>query len=50
MTTRTLWQGWWSPLSLIVGAPLALLQNFLAYRRLRQLPPTCGLSVWRRWW
>jgi hypothetical protein len=36
MTTQTLWQGWWSVLSLI-GAPLALLNNLVAYRRLRKL-------------
>lgn len=38
MTTRTLWQGWWSPLSL-VATPLTLLRNAHAYRRLRRLPP-----------
>jgi hypothetical protein len=47
MTTKTLWQGWWGVGSLIVGAPLALLQNFRAYRRLRQLElaaPALGRS------
>lgn len=39
MTTRTLWQGWWNPLSLVLGAPLTLCQNWSSYRQLRRLPP-----------
>ncbi len=38
MTTRTLWQGWWGPLSFLAGTPFALLSNFDAYRQLKQLP------------
>ncbi|MER6684629.1 hypothetical protein [Streptomyces olivaceoviridis] len=45
LTTRTLWQGWWSVGSLIIGAPFALLSNFFAYRKLSRLQlavPTDG--------
>ena len=39
MTAQTLWQGWWSVVSLIIGTPHALVSNWLAYRKLRQLQP-----------
>ena len=45
MTTRTLWQGWWGPLSLLAGTPVTLLSNLSAYRQLKRLPtptPTPG--------
>ncbi|MFF4902551.1 hypothetical protein [Streptomyces sp. NPDC001068] len=49
MTTRTLEQGWWGPLSLLVHAPAALLQNVRAYRRFTRLsastPPPGRLSL-----
>ncbi|WP_406834898.1 hypothetical protein ACICHK_00455 [Streptomyces sp. AHU1] len=38
MTTRTLWQGWWGLLSLLVHTPLTLARNAHAYRKFRQLP------------
>jgi hypothetical protein len=38
MTTRTLWQGWWSPFSLFFFSPFTLLMNLLAHRRLAALP------------
>ncbi|MFI9610870.1 DUF6508 domain-containing protein [Streptomyces sp. NPDC052023] len=37
-TTHTLCVGWWSPLSLFVFAPLALVRNVLAVRRVKRLP------------
>ena len=37
MTTKTLWQGWWGIGSLIFGTPFALISNWGAYRKLRQL-------------
>ncbi|MEV6961555.1 DUF6508 domain-containing protein [Streptomyces sp. NPDC051207] len=37
LTTYTLWQGWWSPFSLFVFAPLALVRNALAVRHVRKL-------------
>ncbi|QOV47577.1 hypothetical protein IPT68_12755 [Streptomyces chromofuscus] len=37
-TTHTLSQGWWSPLSLFLFAPLTLVRNLLAVRRVRRLP------------
>lgn len=37
MTTATLRQGWWGVGSLIIGAPVALMSNLLAYRKLRRL-------------
>jgi hypothetical protein len=41
LTTKTLWQGWWGPASLLAGTPFALLSNLNAYRQLRRLdPPT----------
>ncbi|UOB12939.1 DUF6508 domain-containing protein [Streptomyces sp. HP-A2021] len=38
LTTHTLAWGWWSPLSLFVFAPLTLVRNVLAVRRVKQLP------------
>ncbi|MGW0881394.1 hypothetical protein [Streptomyces sp. NPDC002671] len=46
MTTATLWQGWWSPLSLVLGAPFALLSNLFDFLRLRRLQPTAPLPGW----
>ncbi|MBX9395108.1 hypothetical protein K4749_16255 [Streptomyces sp. TRM72054] len=37
-TTHTLCVGWWSPLSLFVFAPLTLVRNVLAVRRVKRLP------------
>jgi hypothetical protein len=42
-TARTLCWGWWSPLSLLFAAPVALVANAVAYRRLRCLPPPVPL-------
>ncbi|MEU0027407.1 hypothetical protein [Streptomyces sp. NPDC006335] len=42
-STRTLCLGWWNPLSLLVGAPAALVANAAAYRQLRRLPPPVPL-------
>ncbi|WP_128557485.1 hypothetical protein [Streptomyces triticagri] len=43
MTTRTLWQGWWSPFSLFLLAPFALVRNLVARRRITALqPPVAG--------
>ncbi|MET7605899.1 hypothetical protein ABZS96_25970 [Streptomyces avermitilis] len=39
LTTKTLWQGWWGPMSLVAGAPYALLSNLAAYRQIRRLEP-----------
>ncbi|MGW1894172.1 hypothetical protein ACWCP6_28580 [Streptomyces sp. NPDC002004] len=38
MTTKTLWQGWWSPISLIAFTPFTLLANLRAYRKFTRLP------------
>ncbi len=38
LTTHTLAWGWWSPLSLFVFAPLTLVRNVLAVRRVKALP------------
>ncbi|HET9380113.1 MAG TPA: DUF6508 domain-containing protein [Streptomyces sp.] len=37
LTTYTLWQGWWSPFSLFLFAPYALVRNVLAARHVRKL-------------
>jgi hypothetical protein len=46
LTTYSLWQGWWSPFSLFVFAPLTLVRNVLAVRHVRKLaapgPGTSG--------
>lgn len=39
LTTHTLAWGWWSPLSLFVFAPLTLVRNLLAVRKVKRLPP-----------
>lgn len=38
LTTKTLAQGWWSPLSLIIFTPLTLLWNLIAHRKINRLP------------
>ncbi|WSQ09208.1 DUF6508 domain-containing protein [Streptomyces sp. NBC_01231] len=38
LTTHTLCVGWWSPFSLFVFAPLTLVRNLLAVRKVKQLP------------
>ncbi|WP_328413985.1 DUF6508 domain-containing protein [Streptomyces violaceus] len=38
LTAHTLAWGWWSPLSLFVFAPLTLLRNVLAVRKVKKLP------------
>ncbi|WP_053669046.1 DUF6508 domain-containing protein [Streptomyces sp. NRRL B-1140] len=38
LTTHTLAWGWWSPLSLFVFAPLTLVRNALAVRKVKRLP------------
>lgn len=45
MTTRTLWQGWWAPLSLLVHTPAALAGNARAHQQFKQLP----VSAPERW-
>ncbi|QKZ24946.1 hypothetical protein HUT05_25010 [Streptomyces chartreusis] len=57
LTTRTLWQGWWGPLSMFATMH-ALLRNWRAYRQLRRLDPPSpvpgrpqtpqGHPVWQR--
>lgn len=37
-TTKTLWQGWWSPISLVYSAPRTLVLNLLVSRELEALP------------
>ncbi|MFB6850573.1 DUF6508 domain-containing protein [Streptomyces sp. NPDC056373] len=38
LTTHTLAWGWWSPLSLFLFAPLTLVRNALAVRKVKRLP------------
>ncbi|MFD5814782.1 hypothetical protein [Streptomyces sp. NPDC127038] len=38
MTARTLWQGWWGPLSLLIHTPLTLAHNARAYHAFTKLP------------
>ncbi|MER7405600.1 DUF6508 domain-containing protein [Streptomyces sp. NPDC000070] len=38
LTTHTLAWGWWSPLSLFLFAPLTLVRNVLAVRKVKELP------------
>ncbi|MFD7259984.1 hypothetical protein [Streptomyces sp. NPDC059874] len=40
MTTKTLFQGWWSPLSLVVFTPFTLLWNLIASIKFGKLPPS----------
>ncbi|MET7605895.1 hypothetical protein ABZS96_25950 [Streptomyces avermitilis] len=44
MTTRTLWQGWWGPFSLLFGVPFALLANLRAYLKIKQLGPPAAAT------
>ncbi|MEU1519541.1 hypothetical protein ABZ490_46770 [Streptomyces sp. NPDC005811] len=39
LTTRTLWQGWWSPFSLFLFAPFTVLHNLVVARKVRKLSP-----------
>ncbi|MEU5050066.1 hypothetical protein [Streptomyces sp. NPDC021096] len=39
MTGKTLLQGWWSPLSLVILTPLTLLWNVFVRVKLNKLPP-----------
>ncbi|MBT2382187.1 hypothetical protein J7E86_00990 [Streptomyces sp. ISL-11] len=38
MTTRTLWQGWWSPFSLVLINPITIVINLVARAKLNKLP------------
>ncbi|MEU1626703.1 hypothetical protein ABZ746_15525 [Streptomyces sp. NPDC020096] len=38
MTTKTLWQGWWSPFSLVLINPVTLIINLIARSRINTLP------------
>lgn len=42
LTTETLWQGWWGPISLVLGTPFALLSNLVAWLKIRGLPEPEG--------
>lgn len=44
MSAKTLWQGWWGPLSLFV-TPVVLLTNLAPWSRLRRLGPPTGGAV-----
>ncbi len=48
MTTKTLWQGWWSPISLILAAPFTLVSNWIAYHKLSQLQPAAPVFPGQR--
>lgn len=39
LTAKTLWQGWWSPFSLVFFSPFTLVWNLVASRKLTALPP-----------
>ncbi|MEU5958240.1 hypothetical protein [Streptomyces sp. NPDC047525] len=39
LSGKTLWQGWWSPLSLVLFTPATLIVNRVALARLNKLPP-----------
>jgi hypothetical protein len=39
MTGRTLWQGWWSPLSLVIFTPFTLVWNLFMRAKLNKLQP-----------
>jgi hypothetical protein len=45
LTTDTLWQGWWGPISLVLGTPFALLSNLFAWMRIRSLPAPVAMSA-----
>jgi hypothetical protein len=38
MTTATLWQGWWSPFSLVLINPITIVINLIARAKLNKLP------------
>lgn len=40
MTTKTLWQGWWSPLSLALFTPFTLVWNVVVYAKFSKLTPS----------
>ncbi|MEU8777998.1 hypothetical protein [Streptomyces sp. NPDC048606] len=40
MTTKTLCQGWWSPVSLVIFTPFTLIWNLIAAIRFSKLPPS----------
>ncbi|MEU9105660.1 hypothetical protein AB0D54_15020 [Streptomyces xanthophaeus] len=56
LTARTLWQGWWSPFSLVLFTPFTLISNRVALAKVNRLPepsgggprPRVGLPVLRR--
>ncbi|MFI1047613.1 hypothetical protein ACH4U3_17730 [Streptomyces griseoruber] len=39
LTTRTLWQGWWSPFSLFLFTPFTVLHNLVVARKVKKLQP-----------
>ncbi|WP_414168712.1 hypothetical protein ACMATS_21095 [Streptoverticillium reticulum] len=39
MTGKTLWQGWWSPISLVAITPFTLIWNLTVRAKLNKLPP-----------
>ncbi|MEV4922072.1 hypothetical protein [Streptomyces roseoverticillatus] len=39
MTGKTLWQGWWSPMSLVLFTPFTLIWNMTVKSKLQKLPP-----------
>ncbi|WP_198944178.1 hypothetical protein [Streptomyces sp. CB03234] len=43
-TTQTLWQGWWSPFSLVLFTPFTLLWNLIAHRRFSRLAPAAPMQ------
>lgn len=45
MTARTLWQGWWSPLSLVLFTPFTLIANRVALGKVNRLPEPTGGHV-----
>ena len=47
LTKDTLWQGWWGPISLVIGTPFALLSNLVAWLRIRGLSAPQGEPVRR---
>ncbi|MGK5729059.1 hypothetical protein [Streptomyces sp. URMC 124] len=39
MTGKTLWQGWWGPMSLAIFTPFTLIWNMTVKSKLQKLPP-----------
>ncbi|MET8009717.1 hypothetical protein ABZU86_02770 [Streptomyces sp. NPDC005271] len=37
MTTKTLWQGWWSPLSAVLFNPFTVISNLVVRRKINKL-------------